>query len=500
MRLEKLLQGVSILRANCDIAMEITSVATDSGAVCPGCAFICIRGARRDGNSFIPDAVSAGAAVIISDEDISKFPVQWVRVADSRSAAAMIWSNFYGNPGDGMKIAAITGTNGKTSVAYALYGILRRCGISTGLIGTVDCMVDGESIPHSGGSSLGDIPSAMTTPDPGELYGLLNAIHRKKATAAVLEASSHALHQKRLDGMHVDVGVFTNLSPEHLDYHGSMEEYFRCKAALAEKCSVCAVNIDDPWGRRLADSMSCCSVRCSTVDSSADVYSSDISFTDSGVSFTIRRGEESAAVDYPAWGDYSVYNGMLAIAAAVEMGVPFEEAAHALSYVSSAPGRMERVGLPEADFSLYIDYAHTPAALESLLHTVRRFTPKNGRLVLLFGCGGDRDSLKRPVMGGIAARLADHTVITSDNCRSENRDIIISDIIKGISGGSYEVITDRREAIMSVVTRALPGDVIVLAGKGHERYEIDAGGKHPFDEREIVREAYSIKMDKRAKG
>lgn len=499
MRLEKLLRGVSALGIRCDTATEITSVATDSGAVCPGCAFVCIRGARRDGNSFISAAAAAGAAVIISDEDISGIPVPWVRVADSRSAAAVIWSNFYESPDSGMKIAAITGTNGKTSVAYALYGILRRCGVSTGLIGTVDCMVDGESIPHGGGSSLGDTPSAMTTPDPGELYGLLRNISRRKATAAVLEASSHALHQKRLDGMHVDVGVFTNLSPEHLDYHGSMEEYFRCKAALTEKCSVCAVNIDDPWGRRLADSMSCRPVRCSAADSGADVYASDVSLTDGGVSFTLRRGGECVQVDYPAWGDYSVYNGMLAVAAAVEMGIPFGDAARALAHVSGAPGRMERVPLHGADFRLYIDYAHTPAALESLLRTVRRFTPKDGRLVVLFGCGGDRDKGKRPVMGGIAEKLADHTMITSDNCRSEDRDAIIADILSGVSGGSHEVITDRREAIISAVTGALPGDVIVLAGKGHERYEIDSRGKHPFDEREIVREAYAMRADERRK-
>jgi len=495
MQLSALLSHVDVTSIHADPAMEIPHIVSDSRRARSGCLFLCLRGGRTDGHRFIAEAKARGAvAAVLDDPSYIPNDLPYVLVENTRRAAAQIWNNYYGDPTGDMRVIAITGTNGKTSTSYILRAILAAAGYKTGLIGTVRCLCGNEEIDIGGGGEIADVPSAMTTPDPEYLYGAAAVMRERGVEVLILEATSHALDLCKADALCIDIGIFTNLSPEHMDYHGTMERYFAAKSKLFSLCSTGIVLADDPYAARLIRENPACSfIRCSASGKEeADVRAlrQEMQGID-GVSYVYYSKKTVFRVLCPVPGKFTVANTLLAITAAHQLGVDPLTVQDALRSFCGVEGRMERVILPGAPFSLFLDYAHTPAALESLLRTVRHARQNGEKITLLFGCGGDRDPTKRPVMGRIASALADFVILTNDNCRTENPDDILAQIRRGMDREKpHIVIPDRREAIRYAIREAGAGDILLFAGKGHEKYEIDGGGKHPFDEAEIARAAY----------
>ena len=496
MRLYELLRGVDVLQSHADECMEIPHIVSDSRRARAGCMFLCLRGVRTDGHRYIPQAKEKGAAVaVIDDTACAPADLPYVVVGNTRAAAAQIWNNYYGDPTRDMRVVAITGTNGKTSTSYILRAILAAAGYKTGLIGTVRCLCGDEEIDLGGGGEIADVPAAMTTPDPEFLYGAAAQMRDRGTEVLILEATSHALDLHKVDAMHIDIGIFTNLTPEHMDYHGTMERYLAAKARLFAMCPVGIVLADDPYAGPLMELAPACRyIRChAREDAEGDVYAlrQQMQGID-GVSYVYYAKNTVFRVKCPVPGQFTVANTMLAITAALRLGIDPLTIQDALRSFSGVEGRMERVILPGAPFTLFLDYAHTPAALETLLRTVRQARREGQKITLLFGCGGDRDPAKRPVMGRIASALADFVILTSDNCRTENPAEILSQIRRGMDREKpHIVLPDRREAIRYAIREAGTGDILLFAGKGHEKYEIDAYGKHPFDEADIARRAYA---------
>ena len=482
MKLRELLRGVKTIEIDADPDAEIEGVAHDSRKVRPGYLFVCITGFRHDGHDFIPDAVSRGARIILSEKRLPPMDgVGRVRVEDSREALAIIASNFWRNPSSKLKVIGITGTNGKTTTSYLIRSILSRSGLRPALIGTIRY-------------ELGDklLPAPNTTPDPIELQRLMGEAIGLGLKSVVMEVSSHGLQLRRVDGVRFDVGVFSNLSRDHLDFHGTFESYREAKLRLFDLLKPdgkAVINADDPsadiFARRAA-SNGADVVRFGLRCGGADVTASDIRFSIAGTSFVLHTPSGDVEVDLKLPGEYNVYNAMAAAAAAAAVGIGVEAIKEGLEAVTSVPGRFERVDLGQG-FGVIIDYAHTPDALERLLRAVRKLT--EGRVISVFGCGGDRDKGKRPEMGRISAELADHTIVTSDNPRSEDPMEIIEQIVAGMPpGSSYEVIPDRFEAIGRAIRMARPGDCVVIAGKGHEDYQIIGDERIPFSDREAALE------------
>ncbi|MBE6560531.1 MAG: UDP-N-acetylmuramoyl-L-alanyl-D-glutamate--2,6-diaminopimelate ligase [Ruminococcaceae bacterium] len=491
-----LLRGVQVISVCAPQNLQIGGIVSDSRLAKRGDLFIALRGSRTDGHNYIADAVSRGAAAVIL-ESARKTPdgIPFAVVADTRLAAAQIWNNRWGDPTRNMKVIAITGTNGKTSTSYILRAILTAAGYTVGLIGTVRCLCGETEIDTGGGGEIADVPAAMTTPDPQYLYGTAARMRELGADVLILEASSHALAWHKVDALHIDCGIFTNLSGEHLDYHGTMDAYLRAKARLFTLCPRGIVNIDDSYAEALtALAPDCSFIRCSASgDPRADVRAvrTKLSGMD-GVEYLYYADNAVFRIQCPVPGNFTVENTLAAVCAALYLGVDPVTVQDALRTFPGVEGRMERVVLPGAEFSLFLDYAHTPAALESLLRTVRAARKPRQKIILLFGCGGDRDPSKRPVMGRIASSLADFVILTSDNSRSESPSSILAEILAGMDREKpHAVIEDRREAIRYAVRNAGAGDILLFAGKGHEKYEINADGKHPFDEAELAREAYA---------
>jgi len=498
MLLSSLLCGVEIFAVHDGADPEITAVVSDSRRAVPGCLFLCLPGTRTDGHRYMDDAISRGAAAVLIRHGMPvPDGIAWVSVENTRLAAAKIWNNRYGNPGAAMKIIAVTGTNGKTSVSWILRAILSHAGYKTGLIGTVRLFSGDTVIENEGGGEIADTPSAMTTPDPEFLYGALARMRDDGVEIVILEASSHALSLFKTDGLCVHMGLFTNLTPEHLDYHGTMEAYARAKARLFQSCPMGILNADDPFASRIAEmAPSCTFVRCSTDACRAvpaDVRAVRVGLCGmDGVEYIYYSDRAVFFVRCPVPGKFTVQNTLLAVTAALRLSVDPVTVQEALLSFRGVEGRMERVNLPGAKFDVFIDYAHTPAALETLLRTVRAARAPGRKITLLFGCGGDRDPAKRPIMGRIATALSDFVIVTSDNCRTESREKILGEIVRGMDRlKPYTVIPDRREAIRYAVREAGAGDILLFAGKGHEKYEIDATGKHPFDEAALAAEYFS---------
>ena len=373
----------------------------------------------------------------------------------------------------------ITGTNGKTSTAVFLSSIMNAAGIRTASMGTLGCGFDGEKIPCEG-AEISDVPSAMTTPDPQFLYGTLSRLYKMGAEAVVMEVSSHSIAQLKVKPIHFEVGVFTNLSPEHLDFHNSMEEYYKVKASMFASCQKAVVGCDSGYGARLASELGERTRRVISREARGLVCDAD------GVGYTFGELRIRSAVP----GLFTVQNTMLASVAARELGIDDKTIALGIASAQSIPGRMEKAcSDTKNNIDVFIDYAHTPEAMEKAIKTVREFAP-NRRLTVLFGCGGDRDKTKRPVMGGLAERTCDRVIITSDNPRTEDRNSIILDILAGVrEHDNIRVILNRAEAIRYAVLTARRDEIILLCGKGHEDYETDSEGKHPFCEKDIAREA-----------
>ncbi len=503
MQLSDLLSGVEIVSVHADLTREIPAIVSDSRHASDGCLFLCLSGTRRDGHGYIADAAARGAyaAIVCAGSAVPNgFP--HICVQDTRLAAAKIWNNRFGDPTRGMTVVAVTGTNGKTSVACILRAILKEAGYKTGIIGTVACESMDRTLDLGGGGELADTPAAMTTPDPQYLYGAAAQMREDGVEILLLEATSHALALKKMDAMHIDLALFTNLSEEHLDYHGTMEAYLAAKARLFSLAPVGIVNAADPYAERLIKLAPACEfVRVSsrTQDAPAvDGAAMRVRMHGAeGISYIYYGKKTVFRVKVPVPGDFTVENTLLAISAALRLGVDPITVQDALASFPGVKGRMQRVFLPGAPFSLFIDYAHTPAALQTLLQTVRHGRARGEKITLLFGCGGNRDREKRPVMGRIASALADFVILTADNSRTEDTASILKDIARGLDREKpHIVIPDRREAIRYAIRNARPGEILLFAGKGHETYEITSEGKFPFDEEKIARDEWSARRKK----
>lgn len=484
MKLYELLSGVEIAQgAKVSLDTSVCGVKSDSRRVEKGDAFVCLKGIRCNGENYIKDAVNNGASVIICDKACSACVkgAEFIRVNNTRSAYSHMLSNLYGGPSDGMRMIGVTGTNGKTTVCKMIASALAESGRRVALIGTLGAAFEGEEY------SLG----TMTTPDPEVLYSLLRHFKDRGAEDVVMEASSHALELGKLDPIRFSVGAITNITAEHLDFHGNIDSYRRAKArlfAMSERGVFLCDGIHTselyngmPKEKRLS---------CSVNDSTRDIYAESISCSfENGTSFTVRHGESAYAMYSPMPTYFTVSNALLAYSVLFALGVEYPSIYRGIASLEGVDGRMERVETNE-DFSVYIDFAHTPDALSGLLTAVRKMKNSGGRILTLFGCGGDRDRSKRSLMGMVASALSDMVIVTSDNSRSEDPSEIIDEIMLGFDKSCPHVrIDDRRKAIEYAIVNAEKGDMILLCGKGHENYEIDKMGAHSFSEREIVMEA-----------
>ena len=474
MRLRELLEGMEVISQTISPDTEITHVCVDSRATQKGSLFVAVPGNRCDGGHYARQAVDRGAVCVVCQSELPP-DLPWVKVRDARLALSQLACRWYGHPSRQLTMLGVTGTNGKTTVTYLLRHILQRTGMKTGLIGTVQNIVGEQTLP-----------AQRTTPDALQIQQLLSAMTKNGCSHAVMEVSSHALDQHRAEGIDFAVGVFTNLTEDHLDYHGTMGCYCDAKAKLFQMSRMGVCNADDPWTERLLAGASCPSVYYG-IHNPAEVWAEDIFLHSRSVDFTVCTARTRTPVHLGVPGRFSVYNALGAIAACGELGIPPEECAAALATFPGVAGRMEVVPTPGKPYTLLIDYAHTPDALENVLKTVRGFA--QNRVIAVFGCGGDREREKRPLMGHIAGKLADLTIITSDNPRTEEPMALIRDILPGIAGAEdkYIVEPDRRGAIALAMGRAAAGDVIVLCGKGHETYQEIGDKTIPMDEREIVR-------------
>lgn len=474
MKLKELLAGLEILSANADLETEIARVCYDSRQVKPGDLFVALSGYTVDGHKFIPQAMASGAAAVLCQIPPEGEGIPYVQTADSRRALAVAGANFFGHPARDMTMVGVTGTNGKTTSTYLLKAILEARGETVGLIGTNQNMIGQEVLP-----------TERTTPESFELQKLFARMRDAGCTYVVMEVSSHALSLDRVYGVRYKAGVFTNLTQDHLDFHKTMEDYCDAKAILFRNCETGVVNAADPWTPRLLKNATCKVVSFSSTGE-ADLRAEDAVLAADHVAFTAVHGEERVPVRVNIPGHFMIDNALGVLGTALALGIPLEESAAVLVRVPHVKGRVEVVPTPGKDYTVLIDYAHSPDSLVNVLTTVRGFA--KGRTVALFGCGGDRDKAKRPKMGRAAADLADFAVVTTDNPRTERPADIIADILPGLEGTGtpYEVIEDRVEAIHWALDHARAGDVIVLCGKGHETYQEVGHEKRHMDEREIV--------------
>ncbi len=474
MKLRELIKNLSIIEMNADAELEISGVSYDSRKTEKGDMFVAIRGFEADGHKFIPKAVENGAAVILCEEKPA-CDIPYVLVSDSRYGLAIVSRDFFGNPAAEMKMIGITGTSGKTSSSYLIKHLLEsKLDAKVGLIGTNGNMI-GDEFLHT----------EHTTPESYELHKLFRHMADSGCTHVVMEVSSHSLTLERVAGIHFDVALYTNLSQDHLDFHGTMKEYAAAKRKLFSMCSLGCFNLDDAWADFMRDGASCRTLTFSAEKNEADLVAKDIRLTADGVRFASVSGDGISMTKLGIPGMFSVYNALGTMVVGLALGLSLADCSDAMSSAKGVKGRLEIVPTGR-DFSVVIDYSHKPDALEKVLKTLKPVT--HGRLIALFGCGGDRDKLKRPIMGRIAADNADLVVVTSDNPRTEDPDEIIREIVAGMKDKRTptKVICDRREAIAWAIDNAASGDVLLLAGKGHEDYQVVGHEKHHMDEREIV--------------
>jgi UDP-N-acetylmuramoyl-L-alanyl-D-glutamate--2,6-diaminopimelate ligase len=469
-------------------ATEIDALAYDSRAVAPGTLFFCVRGLKSDGHEFGAQAVESGAAALVVERPLG-LGVPEVQVEDARAAMAPLAAAFNGDPTAEMTMVGVTGTNGKTTTAFLVRRLLESAGRQCGLLGTVQRVVGGQ---------VEEVE--RTTPEAIDLQATFARMHEAGDTACVMEVSSHALVLHRADAIKFDAKAFTNLTQDHLDFHDDMEDYFAAKrllftseggfATLVVEGGISVVNIDDAYGLRLAEELRASDpealVTFSAAGGGADLSARGVSFDATGSTFSCLTPAGLLEVRTPLPGDFNVENALAALGVAHALGMDLREAAAALAGAEQVPGRFEPIDEGQ-DFGVLVDYAHTPDSLENVLRAARRLT--GGRLISVFGCGGDRDREKRPLMGRAGAELSDVAVVTSDNPRSEDPQAILDEIMAGVDGGDVLVELDRRAAIGLALERAQAKDIVVIAGKGHEQgQEFEDGRKIPFDDRDVARE------------
>lgn len=488
MNLTQLLEYTEVTDFKGNLYKDITGLTYDSRQIRPGNLFIAITGYKTDGHEYIKDAVSKGAqAIVIQDSGYRSDEYTWVEVPDSRIAMADLSSAFFGYPSGKMNIIGVTGTNGKTTTTNLIAYVLEASGYKTGLVGTIHNRIGSETIPVH-----------HTTPEAPDLQDLFVSFLDKGASYVVMEVSSHALDLSRVRGTEFDVAVFTNLTQDHLDFHGDMEKYLAAKGKLfaslnqkgiKQRRKFAVINSDDQYSETLAE-MTTAAVITYGIRTNADVRATNVKVEAEGVSFTLKYTNQEIPVHLELTGIFNVYNALAAIAVGLVEGIPVEKIINTIEQIKGIPGRFEKVDEGQ-EYTVIVDYSHTPDSLENCLKTAREFV--RGRIITVFGCGGDRDKTKRPIMGEVSARLSDFTVITSDNPRSEDPQAIIDDIIPGINkvvkNDKYMQLLDRKEAIFQAIGLAKPGDVVIIAGKGHEDYQVIGSRVLNFSDKEVARTA-----------
>lgn len=471
MKLSEILKGIDTKGTFDDV--EVSDVTQDSRLVKKGSLFVCIKGAAFDGHTVAAQMIEKGAAAVVVERDLGI--KQQIIVENSRAVYSPICANFFSNPAKKLKLIGLTGTNGKTTTTFLIKQILENVGKKVGLIGTVQNMVGDEIYP-----------AKYTTPDPYELQKLFSLMVDAGCEYCVMEVSSQALAQGRVNGLRFALGAFTNLTQDHLDYHKTWENYFNAKRILFENCDIAVTNADDKNGLKIVDGLKFDNLITYAVDTNDATYTAkNVRFKPSGVEYELVGGDLIGRCRCPIPGRFSVYNSLCASACALALGIEFDDVLSAVAASHGVKGRIEVVPSGR-DFTIIIDYAHSPDGLENIITSLKEIA--KGRVVTLFGCGGDRDKTKRPKMGKIAAELSDYCVVTSDNPRSENPSAIIDDILEGMKNINtpYKVIENRRQAIAYAIENAKKDDIILLAGKGHETYQILPTGTIHFDEREVV--------------
>ena len=474
MLLSRLLDGIPVTGKYLDV--DVQEITDNSNNVTVGCLFVCIKGVHFDAHKVAYEVLQKGAAAVVVERDIGI--EKQIVVDDSRAAFALLCKNFFERSSDKLKIIGVTGTNGKTTTTFVIKDILESLGKSCGLIGTVKNLIGEESVP-----------SVLTTPDPFVMHALFKRMVNAGLEYCIIEVSSQAMHQKRLEGVEFEIGILTNISQDHLDYHGSIEEYIAAKKQLFYACKKAVINNDEERAPYFIDGISAKVFSYSALNASM-FKASGVKYNSDSVSYTLETGTESYPVRFNIPGTFSVYNSLSAVTAVCSLGFPVQRVSAAAEKAKSVPGRLETVkrGQP---YNIIIDYAHTPDGLEKAIEAVRSFT--SGRVITVFGCGGDRDSTKRPLMGKIACELSDITIVTSDNPRSENPQNIIDEILEGIEDNKKNLFVepDRTQAIALALKKAKKGDTVLLAGKGHETYQIIGREKKHYDEREVISELLS---------
>jgi UDP-N-acetylmuramoyl-L-alanyl-D-glutamate--2,6-diaminopimelate ligase len=480
MRLKDVLAGVPLLSFNGDETEDIQGIAYSSKNAQPGFLFAALKGVKKDGIEYVEEALLNGAVAVLSDQaKPENFPKTWIQVSDTREALALSSANFYSHPSQKMKVIGITGTKGKTTITYILEEILKKSSFTPGVIGTISYRGPGMNVS-----------AALTTPEALDIQRILSEMHAHGVTHCFMEVSSHALDLKRVIGIEFDVVVFVNLSGDHLDYHQTMEKYFEAKRRLFflnHKKRTAVVNGDDPWGKKLILQLSK-GTKTYGLDPGAMVRGENFVLNEKGIEVTVIYPEGHFSISSPLLGKPNLYNILASMAVALTLNLPISAIQKGIASLTGVPGRFEKIE-NSFGFHVFVDYAHTDDALKNLLETVREFNPK--RIILIFGAGGDRDKTKRPRMGEAAGTLSDWAIITSDNPRSEDPLAIISDIEKGIKKTgtqNYEIIPDRRAAIEHALSIGEKGDYILVAGKGHEDYQILGDKTIHFDDAEVIRE------------
>lgn len=483
MKIKQLLEGIEVISMSGSDELQVSGISYDSRKVQPGHIFFALKGEKSDGHRFINNALQSGAAAVVHEQepedinDLSK-SVSFIRVRDSRKALSLASQAWYRSPSRSMTVIGVTGTNGKTTTTYLLKSILEAWGKKVGLIGTIQYMI-GDSVYQA----------KHTTPESLEFQKLLHDMHSEGCSHVVTEVSSHALSQKRVEGTVFRAGIFTNLTRDHLDFHGTMDEYFLSKRSffteLLDRNATSVINHDDPWGRRLTESIPT-PVYTYGLETGADLMALEIHTSFEGLKFRISTRGRTYDAASPLVGLPNLYNILAAAGAAVAVGVPWDVIMEGIGRPPAIRGRFEKIDAGQK-FLAIVDYAHTEDALERLIYTARGLT--KGKIITVFGCGGDRDRGKRPRMGAIATRLSDFVIITSDNPRSENPEEIIMEIETGATRRNYLAEPDRKEAIRRAVLMAEENDIVLIAGKGHEEYQEIGGKRFPFNDREVVEES-----------
>ncbi len=490
MQLKTLLSATPVAMMVGTADREITSLCYDSRRAQKNTLFIALKGEKADGNHFIDSAIERGAVAVVTETEPLQRRATSVVVPDARRALADLAAAFYGNPSLGLKVAGITGTNGKTTTAFLIKHLCEAVLMRCGLIGTVRYEI-GERV----------LPALRTTPESLDLQDLLFQIQSAGSRAAVMEVSSHALKQERTRNTEFDVAIFTNLTQDHLDFHGTMDAYFEAKLKLftslleqPHKKGKAVINLDDRWGHKLVAKLQQISdelpILTYGMGVRADFRAANVKMDLSGTRYELEAHGRKYLVRLPLIGGFNVYNSLAALAGAAAMGVDLRAAIKALADAPSVPGRLQPVPV-KRQFRVFVDYAHTDDALSNVLKSLRDLQPR--RLIVVFGCGGNRDRAKRPLMAAAVERYADHAIITSDNPRKEEPEAIVEEVKRGFRGNGYEVVIDRREAIYRAISLAQPRDIVLIAGKGHESFQEFADHTIPFDDLAIARLAVEAK-------